>query len=690
MDPSLAALISTLPKVSRRQAEALAHVGLWNLADLLFLFPRDYEDFRHRQAIADLVADEPQTIVGEVVDVESRGGFGKSRVGVIVKDETDAIRAMWFNQSFMSGKFLPGQRVQFSGKPKLKGQRWEMVHPRVAWLDEEGEGGGDEGLLPVYPLTEGLTQFHMRRLVAATVEMHADTPDEVFSDGLLKEYNLASLAEAIRTIHRPADEEALATARRRFVFQELFILQLALAARRHQQRVGFKAPELPADTKLDARIRRLFPFELTEGQQQAITDVAADMALDIPMNRLVQGDVGSGKTVVAVYAMLTCVANDCQAVLLAPTEILARQHAATLDGLLTASRVRSRLLVGGMTEKEKTEVRAGLASGDIDLAIGTHALLQEKVTFAKLGLAVIDEQHKFGVRQRAALRTEKHSPHYLVMTATPIPRTMSMTQFGDLDVSSIKGLPPGRQPVSTYLVEPDQQDRWWEFVRKTLREGRQAFVVAPLIDESEAMDVASVQTAFEQLTNNELADFRVGLLHGRMPAVEKDAAMQAFREGKSQVLVSTTVVEVGVDVPNATLMVIASPERFGLSQLHQLRGRIGRGRHAGVCGLLCSEEPTEQARERLDAFAATTDGFALAEIDFRIRGPGDLFSDRQSGLPPLRIADLTRDREVLVEAREAARALFAADPGLKDPEHTRLRQQMLKRYGASLELGDVG
>ncbi len=689
MNPGLTAPISTLPKVSRRQAEALARVGLRTLADLLFLFPRDYEDFRHRQAIADLVEDEPQMIVGEVVEVDSSGGFGKSRVGVIVQDESDSIRAMWFNQSFMSSKFQPGQRVQFSGKPKRKGLRWEITHPRVAWLDNE-EGDVDEGLLPIYPLTEGLTQYHMRRLVAAAVEAHAATPEEVFPDRLLAEYNLASLAAAIRAIHRPADEEALATARRRFVFQELFILQLALAARRYQQRVGFKAPELPAETKLDARIRRLFPFELTEGQQQAITDVAADMALDIPMNRLLQGDVGSGKTVVAVYAMLTCVANGCQAVLLAPTEILARQHAATLEGFLKASRVRSRLLVGGMSEKEKAEVRAGLASGDIDLAIGTHALLQEKVTFSRLGLAVIDEQHKFGVRQRAALRTEKHSPHYLVMTATPIPRTMSMTQFGDLDVSSIKDLPPGRQPVSTYLVEPDKQDRWWEFVRKTLKEGRQAFVVAPLIDESEAMDAASVQTAFEQLTNNELEAFRVGLLHGRMPAAEKDAAMQAFRDGKTQVLVSTTVVEVGVDVPNATLMVIASPERFGLSQLHQLRGRIGRGRHAGVCGLLCSEEPTEQARERLDAFAATTDGFALAEIDFRIRGPGDLFSDRQSGLPPLRMANLTRDRKVLEEARQAARTLFSADPGLKDPEHTRLRKQMLKRYGASLELGDVG
>lgn len=676
--------------MQQRLVDALGRKGLRTIADLLFFFPRDYEDFRDRRSIGDLEPELAQTVVGEVVDVESRGGrFGKSRVGVVIEDETDALRAMWFNQAFMRDKFMPGQRVQFSGKPKRQGLRWEMVHPRVAWLEED-EQPEHEGLLAVYSLTEGVSQHHMRRLVAEAVKQHAETPEEVLPPALLEANNLLGLADALRQIHAPRDEAERDAARRRFVFQELLVLQLALAARRHQQRVGFSAPELPVDTQLDARIRRLLPFELTEGQQQAISEVVADIAVDTPMNRLIQGDVGSGKTMVALYALLACVAAGKQAVLLAPTEILARQHAQTFAGLLKASRVRTRLLVGGMPDTEKTQVRAGLKAGDVQLAIGTHALLQESVEFAELGLAVIDEQHKFGVRQRAALREGKHSPHYLVMTATPIPRTMCMTQFGDLDVSLIKGLPPGRQPVSTYVVLPDQSKRWWDFVRKALREGRQAYVVAPLVEESDATEAASAEASLEALANGELADFRLGLLHGRMTPGDKEAAMTAFRSGETQVLISTTVIEVGVDVPNATMMVIVSPERFGLSQLHQLRGRVGRGTLAGFCALLVEEGVSEAAEERLTAFASTPDGFEIAELDFQLRGPGDLFGERQSGLPPLRIADLVRDAAVLDQARDAARGLFADDPGLKSPGHAALRRQMLRRYGESLELGDVG
>ncbi len=689
MDPRLAAPIETLPRVTQQQAAAIARAGVRNVAEAIFNFPRDYEDFRDQSLIAELVEDQPQTVVGEVIDIESRGGFGKSRLGVVVQDQSETLRATWFNQAFMRKKFEIGQRVRFSAKPKMKGLRWEMTHPRVAWLDEE-ESPTEEGLLPVYSLTEGVTQYTMRRVIGLAIEAGIGAVEEVFSPALLAENDLLSIQQALRSIHHPCDETARDQARRRFVYQELFVLQLALAARRHQHRVSFSAPELPVDTQLDARIRRLFPFELTEGQEQAIADITADLALDTPMNRLVQGDVGSGKTIVALYAMLVCVARGQQAALLAPTEVLARQHAQTLDKMLKVSRVRARLLVGSMSEVEKAEVRAGLFSGDVDLAIGTHALLQEKVEFKQLGLAIIDEQHKFGVKQRAALRSGNQSPHYLVMTATPIPRTMSMTQFGDLDVSSIKGLPPGRTPISTYLVTHDKESRWWEFVRKNLRDGRQAFLVTPLVEESDSIDAASVKQAFEELTNGELEAFRVGLLHGRMPPAEKEQAMHDFRAGKTQLLVSTTVIEVGVDVPNATMMIIASPGRFGLSQLHQLRGRVGRGTHAGVCALMLPEEPAEELQERLQAFADTADGFELAELDFRMRGPGDLFGSKQSGLPPLRIADLLRDREVLEEARVAAQKLFDKDPGLKEPENAALRRQMLRRYGASLELGDVG
>jgi ATP-dependent DNA helicase RecG len=360
-----------------------------------------------------------------------------------------------------------------------------------------------------------------------------------------------------------------------------------------------------------------------------------------------------------------------------------------LASLLDASRVRFAVLAGGMAKRERAELLEKIAVGEIEVVLGTHAIIQENVRFAELGLVVVDEQHKFGVRQRAALRQADQSPHYLVMTATPIPRTLTMTLFGDLDVSTLTELPEGRQPVNTYLVEPDKQDRWWQFVRDRLREGRQAYVVAPLVDESETVSAPSVAEAFEQLTNGELEAFRMGLLHGRMSSAEKQQAMEDFRDGETQVLVSTSVIEVGVDVSNASVMTVAGAERFGLAQLHQFRGRVGRGNHPGFCGVLLGEMST-QSRERLEAFASSTDGFALAELDFELRGPGDLFGTQQHGLPPLRIADLNRDRELLEEARREAQLLIAADPGLEHANHAKLRHQMLARYGKALDISDVG
>jgi ATP-dependent DNA helicase RecG len=450
------------------------------------------------------------------------------------------------------------------------------------------------------------------------------------------------------------------------------------------------APSLPTTTKIDARIRRLLPFELTPSQESALREVTADMALDRPMNRLLQGDVGSGKTLVALYAMLVAVAHGKQAVLMAPTEILARQHADTLAGLLEASRVKFAVLAGGTSKSERERLLAEVAAGEINVVMGTHAVIQDSVNFHDLGLVVIDEQHKFGVKQRAALRQGEQSPHYLVMTATPIPRTISMTLFGDLDISTLAELPGGRRPINTYLVEPEKQTNWWQFVRDRLREGRQAYVVAPLVDESANVSAPSVAAAFEQLTNGELEAFRMALLHGRMSPSEKQDTMDRFRTGEIQVLVSTSVIEVGVDVANASVMTVVGAERFGLAQLHQLRGRVGRGMHPGFCGVVVSEDLSDQGRERLTAFANSTDGFALAELDFQMRGPGDLFGTQQHGLPPLRIADLQRDREILEEARREAQLLVGEDPGLKHTEHERLRKQMLTRYGQALEISDVG
>jgi ATP-dependent DNA helicase RecG len=687
---ALATPVQFIRGVGPQRAALLAKLDLHTAVDLMFFFPRDYQDLSDRRTIAKLEEDQLQTVRGVVTEIDARSsGFGKSRVGVLIFDGSDHLRAMWFNQPFIRDKFREGQHVLMSAKPRFRGGRWEMAHPRVTWLDGQDDQP-EMRLLPLYPLTEGLSQYEVRRMVAAAVEEFAPALEEVFSEALLAKYDLMPLAEALPAIHAPQDVDVLERARRRFVFQELFVLQLAVVARRWQQQVGFRAPRLETTAAIDARIERLFPFELTPSQRAALADVAADVAREIPMNRLLQGDVGSGKTVVAVYAMLLCVAKGYQAALMAPTEILARQHAETLGDLLQASRVKYLLLTGGLATKERAAALADIASGEIDLVIGTHAVVQEDVRFAKLGLVVVDEQHKFGVRQRAALREGEKSPHYLVMTATPIPRTISMTLFGDLDVTALRDIPPGRKPVRTYVVEPQAQSRWWQFVRDKLREGRQAFVVAPLVDESENVAAASVAAAFERLTNGELAAFRVGVIHGRMNSAERQQAMAEFRSGATQVLVSTTVIEVGVDVPNASLMVIDSAERFGLAQLHQLRGRIGRGMHPGFCAVLIEEQLSEQARERLDAFASTTDGFALAELDFELRGPGDLFGTQQHGLPPLRIADLRRDQKLLEEARRAADQLFAADPGLALPEHAKLRRQMLTRYGQALDLADVG
>jgi ATP-dependent DNA helicase RecG len=684
----LATPVEFVKGVGPARAELLERLGLRTAGHLLFDFPRDYQDLSDERTIANLVEGESQSVRGEVREVgASSSGFGKARVSILVADGTGFLRATWYNQPFMRDKFREGQHLLLTAAPKMRGLMWEMSHPQVSFLADE-EAQIDAKLLPVYSLTEGLPQYQMRKIVAAAVEEFAPLLDEVFPADLLARFKLMPLVDAVRAIHKPADREMLDAARRRFVFQELFVLQLALSIRRSEQR-SLPAFELPATPKIDARICRLLPFELTPSQQAAIGEIAADMALDRPMNRLLQGDVGSGKTIVALYAMLLAVAHGKQAALMAPTEILARQHADTLAGLLEASRVKWALLTGSVSTSERRALLQQAAQGDLHVILGTHAVVQDDVCFKQLGLVVVDEQHKFGVRQRAALRSGDVAPHYLVMTATPIPRTLGMTLFGDLDFSTLRELPTGRQPVSTYLVEPDQEAKWWHFVSERLREGRQAFVVAPLIDESETIAAPSVAQAFEQLTNNELADFRIGLLHGRMSPQDKQTAMADFRSGKTQVLVSTTVIEVGVDVPNATVIAVAGAERFGLAQLHQLRGRVGRGSRPGYCGILLGEQ-SEGSRERLEAFAQNTDGFALAELDFDLRGPGDLFGVTQHGLPPLRIADLRRDRELLEETRREAQLLVSDDPGLKHNDHARLRQQVMTRYGQALELGDVG
>ncbi len=682
-----------LKGVGPQRAELLARLDLHYAADLLFFFPRDYQDMSELRDIDQLEEKRLSSVVGVIDEIDLRNiGPGKSMLGMLLKQGTRYLRCVWFNQPWLRDKLAVGRRILVLGEPKLEGLRWEMIHPRVELLSDDEDAPAGR-ILPVYSLTEGINQSQMRRIVSGVVESHAAFIDDVFPEEFLDAHRLWPIRAALPQIHAPSNESSLEQAQRRFIYQELLVLQLALAIRKWRLAHQRQAPPLPTSSKIDSRITRLFPFTLTAGQRQAIDEITADMARPFPMNRLLQGDVGSGKTVVAMYAMLLAVAHGYQAALMAPTEILARQHLQTLSTALAASKVRLALLTGSLTPTERRETLDKIAAGEIDIVIGTHAVThavaKSGVEFKKLGLVVIDEQHKFGVRQRAALKKAGVDPHYLVMTATPIPRTVGMTLFGDLDVSTLREPPPGRQSVHTYLASDEQRMRWWHFFRQKLDEGRQGYVIAPLVEEAEAVEAANVQATFETLTRGELQNYRLGMLHGRMTPTDKESTMQAFRSGRTQVLVATSVVEVGVDVPNATLMTIEGGERFGLAQLHQLRGRISRGAHPGYLCIFASPA-NDEAQQRLDAFTKTSDGFELAEIDFQLRGPGDLFGTRQHGLPPLRIADLRRDASVVEEARAAAKDLIESDSDLANPSFARLRRMVFHRYGEALDLGDVG
>lgn len=684
-----------LKGVGPARAEILARIELHRTFDLLFYFPRDYVDLTDRRKVEDISEGKLQTVLGRIDAVERKSTRRGSmlRMGMIC-EEGGYVESLWFNQTYLIKQMGQGRRLLLTGKPKWNENRWVFMHPKLTYLDDHDDPETAlDPILPIYGLTKGLRQHHLRKILRNMLPVYVPLLDEVFPESFLAEHNLLPIHDAVGLIHFPPDFPSLEKAKRRFVFQELFILQAGLAIRRLQHNALLNAPELPVTQKIDTRIRQLFPFTLTEAQETVVREITDDMKQPIPMNRLLQGDVGSGKTVVAVYAMLLAVANDHQAVFMAPTEVLARQHLRTLARMLEGSRVKIAPLFGGQKPAEREQILKEIASGEAKIIVGTQAIVVNDLVFEKLGLVVIDEQHKFGVRQRGKLKsTGKTDPHFLVMTATPIPRSITMTLFGDLDVSIMDKPPPGRQKVSMYLATDDMRDKWWDFVRRKLREGRQCYVVVPLVEESEQWDAQSLKQVYENLANGPLEAFSLDILHGRMSNEEKERAMFKFRTGETQVLVSTSVIEVGVDVPNASLMTIENAERFGLAQLHQLRGRIGRGEHPGFCTVFVDpkNEKMEDVEPRLKAFVKLTDGFKLAEADFELRGPGELFGTQQHGFPPFRIADLARDQEILREARTVATQLVKQDPGLALPEHQKIRRQVLARYGKVLELGDVG
>jgi ATP-dependent DNA helicase RecG len=681
--------LDSLPGISAARLELLERLGLRSVGDLLFHFPRAYEDLNDLRSITTLSADGIQTVRGEVVEIEGRQlNDGRTVLSVVLCDDgKNCLEGVWFNQPFAAKRFRYGQRLSFSGKAKWYRDHWQMNNPRVQILD--GESAGEPGVVPIYPLTEDLRPEQLRALLRSALDLPAARVIDVLPDALRRQHDWPPAAQALRDVHFPPTLAAATRGRKRFVYEEFLILQLALALRRREARDEGRAPVLAATPAIDARIRRLFPFQLTGDQDRAIAEVCRDLAGEKPMQRLLQADVGAGKTAVAVYALLTAVANKHQAALMAPTEVLARQHARTLDRYLAHSRVRRLLLTGALTAAQRREALAALAAGDIDLVVGTQALVQDEVRFARLGLVVIDEQHKFGVHQRARFRRLGVDPHYLVLTATPIPRTVALTVFGDLDVSMIRQLPPGRQPVATRWEPEGQRERVYARLSDALKQGRQGYLVCPLVEESATLDVKSALQTYADMREGPFRAFRVGLLHGRQDEETKAAVMDGFRTHALDLLVCTSVVEVGVDVPNATWMVIEHAERFGLSQLHQLRGRIGRGPTAGQCYFF-AEPSGDDGRQRLRTFLRINDGFALAEEDMRQRGVGEFFGTRQHGLGELRLGNLIADADLLRAARKDAFTLVANDAGLRRPEHALLRAAVLERYGKTLDLAEIG
>ena len=674
----LADRLDTLPGIGPARARGLEKLGLVTVEDLLRCYPRSYEDRRKFSTVAAAPVDVPvclELLVAEPPRL-SRIRKGLELVKARLVDDTGSLTATFFNQTYMKDALRPGETYIVYGRVEGPPGRRQMTNPVCERSDRVRFTGC---ILPVYALTHGISNNLLAGLARRCVDECAGQLEEVLPGPLRREHALAAAEFACRNIHFPRDEEALELARRRLIFEELFYLTcgMALLRTRRDEAAGVPFAIPPVEEFLT-----LLPFPLTGAQRRVMDEIAADVSAGPPMNRLVQGDVGSGKTMVAAYGAWLAAKNGRQCALMAPTELLAEQHFRSLAPLLEQAGLRVGLLTGAVKGKARKELLAALAAGELDLLIGTHALLSEGVDYADLGLVITDEQHRFGVAQRAALSAKaRRPPHVLVLSATPIPRTLSLVIYGDLDVSVIDELPPGRTPVQTFVVGEDKRQRMYGFVRKLVGEGRQAYIVCPAVEEGEdeGAGLKAATTYAQGLQTEVFPDLRVGLVHGKMKPREKDAVMTAFAGGEMDVLVSTTVIEVGVDVPNAALMVVENADRFGLSQLHQLRGRVGRGKHQSYCVLVTSTRNPD-SRARLKVLTKTTDGFQIAEEDLKLRGPGDFFGQRQHGLPQLRIADLAGDMRVLKEAQLAAQALLERDPGLKRPEHAPLLKQIHRLF----------
>lgn len=694
--------VTTVKGVATSSASKLSKLGVHTIRDLLYFFPRRHLDYSQRKTVSELVVGEEQTILANVWESRMARLGAQQGTEVIVGDETGNIRAVWFNQPYLAKNFhtntqvvLSGRVSEFKGNKVFESPEWELVEDKE--LVHTGR------LVPVYALTRGLYPRQVRNIVRRALDGWLDRMSDFLPEETKSRFKFMDLPIAILQSHYPDDYSSKAQARRRLAFDELFLLQLGVLGKKKdwQESQPGNAFEIVSEN-LDKFLGSL-PFTLTGAQKRVLQQILGDLHETRPMSRLLQGDVGSGKTVVAVAALLIAADNGYQGALMAPTEILAEQHFRSIcqllsrigrssdeqDNLCRFSGIFSRpitfaLLTGSLSEKQKSDIHEQIQQGNVDIVIGTHALIQKAVEFTRLGLVVIDEQHRFGVVQRLALRQKGFNPHILVMSATPIPRTLALTLYGDLDLSVIDELPPGRKEIKTKWLRPEQRTKAYDFLRREIAAGAQAFIICPLIEESESIEAKAAIAEYERLSNEVFPDLRMGLLHGRMANAEKDKTMKSFRDGKLDILVSTPVVEVGIDVPNASVMLIEAADRFGLSQLHQFRGRVGRGERQSYC-LLLAEEPSPEGTERLQAIEKIQDGFVLAEKDLELRGPGEFFGTRQSGLPDLRMARLS-DTPLLELARKEAIELFAKDPGLTMPEHQLLAEELPRVWQTGGEL----
>lgn len=669
----------TIKGIGPSRVKQLNKLGISNVSSLLTYFPRAYEDRSATYLIGALKADMVGATTGQVMRVqEKKPRRGLSILEIFLTDGTGSLKVVLFNQGYKKNFYKVGQRLHVYGKVEFNYGALQMNTPHIEVLYENQEPQG--GIVPVYPLVDGISQYTIRNAVSNWFAAHTVLPD-ILPEAVRREHSFMPRYEAFKEMHLPTNVERHGLARKQLAYEELFVMQAGLLLLRQKEQVELGVKMMPNGTLYEQFLKQL-PFRLTGDQQRAVLEITTDMESERPMRRLLQGDVGAGKTVVAALGLIKAVENGYQGALMAPTEILAQQHFESLQGLMKDLPVTMALLTGSMKTGERQAVYDGLADGSISIVIGTHALIQEKVHFKKLALAIIDEQHRFGVEQRATLQRKGQNPHVLVMTATPIPRTMTLSIYGDLEVSLIKELPPGRKPVLTYAVDSTYKERLHVFFEKEMRAGHQVYVVCPLVEESEKLDLVAAEALYEELADRYHNEFGVGLVHGRMNASDKEAIMESFHEGHTKLLVSTTVIEVGVNVPNATIMCVEGAERFGLSQLHQLRGRVGRGSAQSYC-ILISDSKNEETRERLKVMTSTQDGFVIAEQDLLLRGSGQLFGLVQHGLPDLKIANILKDIDLLVAARQDAKDWLSHTEF--NEAVTIMKPHLLSRFGAGFE-----